>query len=291
VPAFVPGRGLRKHRRGTVEAMFQHFDPSARAVVVRAQHEARALGHNFIGSEHILLGLLGDVDGVAGRALGTLDLTIEQVRAQVARLDGRGDEAPAAQIPFTPRAKKVLELALRESLAQSHNYIGTEHILLGLLRIDEGVALQILTAAGVDRDGLRAAVIAAIPERHEPPGVVAPVVPSELATLAVALEEAKRTLIAQQSYEGAARMRGLQRRLTLLAQEIEEAVESLDARFEPGSSAQGDAASQWQYDVRPLEGGSEAWAAQLRVWRHDGWELLSVVPDGERRVAILERRM
>jgi ATP-dependent Clp protease ATP-binding subunit ClpA len=271
--------------------VFQHFDEPARQVVVLAQDEARALRHNFLGTEHILLGLLGERRGVAAAVLATVELTLDDARARVARLDGQGDEVPTAQIPFTPRAKKVLELALRESLSLEHNYIGTEHILLGLLRIDEGVATQVLADAGVDTDGLREAVIAAIPERRAPPGVVAPVVPSELASLAVALEEAKRTLIAQRSYEGASRMRELQRRLTLLAQEIEEAVESLDVRFEAPVSARGDVAAQWEYDVRPLEGGSGAWPAQLRVWRHDGWELLDVVPEGERHVAILERRV
>src|SRR5207237_1339240 len=105
----------------------------ARQVVVLAQDEARALRHNYIGTEHILLGLLREEEGLAARVLESLDITVEEVRAQVARIVGQGDEVTTGQIPFTPRAKKVLELALREALSLGHNYIGTEHILLGLV--------------------------------------------------------------------------------------------------------------------------------------------------------------
>ena len=118
--------------------MFERFTERARQVVVLAQDEARALKHNYIGTEHILLGLLREEEGLAARVLESLDITVEEVRAQVARIVGQGDEVTTGQIPFTPRAKKVLELALREALSLGHNYIGTEHILLALLEFENG---------------------------------------------------------------------------------------------------------------------------------------------------------
>src|SRR5262249_25624389 len=124
--------------------MFERFTERARQVVVLAQEEARTLKHNYIGTEHILLGLLREEEGLAARVLESLDITVERVRAQVVRIVGSGEEVTSGQIPFTPRAKKVLELALREALSLGHNYIGTEHILLGLVRENEGVAPRIL---------------------------------------------------------------------------------------------------------------------------------------------------
>src|ERR687890_567112 len=120
--------------------MFERFTERARQVVVLAQEEARTLKHNYIGTEHILLGLLREEEGLAARVLESLDITVERVRAQVVRIVGSGEEVTSGQIPFTPRAKKVLELALREALSLGHNYIGTEHILLGLVRENDGVA-------------------------------------------------------------------------------------------------------------------------------------------------------
>ena len=140
--------------------MFERFTERARQVVVLAQDEARALGHQYIGTEHLLLGLLREKEGLAARALDSLNVTIDEVRAQVERIVGRGDDgATTGQVPFTPRAKKTLELALREGQALGHNYIGTEHILLGLARQDEGVAGQILSALGADVDTVRRHVI------------------------------------------------------------------------------------------------------------------------------------
>src|SRR5256714_1638315 len=126
--------------------MFERFTERARQVVVLAQEEARILKHNYIGTEHILLGLLREEEGLAARVLESLDITVERVRAQVVRIVGSGEEVTSGQIPFTPRAKKVLELALREALSLGHNYIGTEHILLGLVRVTavvEGLAQRI----------------------------------------------------------------------------------------------------------------------------------------------------
>ena len=162
---------------GILLGVFERFTERARHVVVLAQEEARALGHQYIGTEHILLGLLREQEGMAARALGSLDITIEGVRGQVVRMVGSGEEVTSGQIPFTQRAKKVLERALRESLSLGHNYIGTEHILLGLISEDagvvfrtrpdpvsdreehEGVAVRVLHDLGVDAERIRNEVI------------------------------------------------------------------------------------------------------------------------------------
>ena len=135
--------------------MFERFTERARQVVVLAQEEARGLKHNYIGTEHILLGLLREEEGVAATVLGSLDITADGVRAEVVRIVGSGEEVTAGQIPFTPRAKKVLELALREALTLGHNYIGTEHVLLGLVRETQGVAARILLDFDADPDKIR----------------------------------------------------------------------------------------------------------------------------------------
>jgi ATP-dependent Clp protease ATP-binding subunit ClpC len=139
--------------------VFERFTERARQVVVLAQEEARTLKHNYIGTEHILLGLLREEEGLAARVLESLDITVERVRAQVVRIVGSGEEVTSGQIPFTPRAKKVLELALREALSLGHNYIGTEHILLGLVRENEGVAARILPDFDADSEKIRNEVI------------------------------------------------------------------------------------------------------------------------------------
>jgi hypothetical protein len=139
--------------------MFERFTDRARRVVVLAQEEARHLNHNYIGTEHILLGLIHEGDGVAARSLEALDISLEAVRTQVQEIVGHGDEAPTGHIPFTPRAKKVLELSLREAMSLGHNYIGTEHILLGLIREGGGVAAQVLVKEGGSLDRVRQQVI------------------------------------------------------------------------------------------------------------------------------------
>ncbi len=139
--------------------MFERFTERARQVVVLAQEEARGLRHNYIGTEHLLLGLLREEEGVAARVFDKLEISVEEVRAAVVRIVGSGEEVPQGQIPFTPRAKKVLELALREALSLGHNYIGTEHILLGLIREEEGVAARILLDLDADSDKIRAEVM------------------------------------------------------------------------------------------------------------------------------------
>ena len=139
--------------------MFERFTDRARRVVVLAQEEARLLNHNYIGTEHILLGLIHEGEGVAARGLESMGISLESVRSQVVEIIGQGSQAPSGHIPFTPRAKKVLELSLREALQLGHNYIGTEHILLGLIREGEGVAAQVLQKLGADLHKVRQTVI------------------------------------------------------------------------------------------------------------------------------------
>jgi ATP-dependent Clp protease ATP-binding subunit ClpA len=139
--------------------MFERFTDRARRVVVLAQEEARLLNHNYIGTEHMLLGLIHEGEGVAARALESLGISLEAVRAQVEEIIGQGQSAPVGHIPFTPRAKKVFELSLREALQLGHNYIGTEHLLLGLIREGEGVAAQVLVKLGADLARVRQQVV------------------------------------------------------------------------------------------------------------------------------------
>src|SRR6187431_2238710 len=139
--------------------MFERFTDRARRVVVLAQEEARMLSHNYIGTEHILLGLIHEGEGLAAKALENLDISLVAVREQVQEIIGQGQQAPTGHIPFTPRAKKVLEYSLREGLQLGHTYIGTEHILLGLIREGEGVAAQVLQKLGADLNRVRQQVI------------------------------------------------------------------------------------------------------------------------------------
>ncbi len=139
--------------------MFERFTDRARRVVVLAQEEARFLNHNYIGTEHILLGLLNEGEGIAAQALESLDIDLASVRDEVVKIIGQGQQSPSGHIPFTPRAKKVLELSLREALQLGHNYIGTEHILLGLIREGEGVAAQVLQQLGAELQKVRQTVI------------------------------------------------------------------------------------------------------------------------------------
>ncbi len=150
--------------------MFERFTDRARRVVVLAQEEARLLNHNYIGTEHILLGLIHEGEGVAAKALESLGISLEAVRSQVEEIIGQGGQSPSGHIPFTPRAKKVLELSLREALQLGHNYIGTEHILLGLIREGEGVAAQVLVKLGADLSRVRQQVIQLLSGYQGPAG-------------------------------------------------------------------------------------------------------------------------
>lgn len=139
--------------------MFERFTDRARRVVVLAQEEARMLNHNYIGTEHILLGLIHEGEGVAAKSLESLGISLEGVRSQVEEIIGQGDTPPPGHIPFTPRAKKALELSHREALQLGHNYIGTEHILLGVIREGEGVGSQVLVKLGAELTRVRQVVI------------------------------------------------------------------------------------------------------------------------------------
>jgi ATP-dependent Clp protease ATP-binding subunit ClpC len=147
--------------------MFERFTDRARRVVVLAQEEARLLNHNYIGTEHILLGLLNEGEGIAAKALESLGINLSGVREQVVEIIGQGAQAPSGHIPFTPRAKKVLELSLREALQLGHSYIGTEHILLGLVREGQGVAAKVLKGLGAELQKVREAVMKLLPESSE----------------------------------------------------------------------------------------------------------------------------
>jgi ATP-dependent Clp protease ATP-binding subunit ClpC len=160
--------------------VFERFTDRARRVVVLAQEEARTLDHNYIGTEHILLGLIHEGEGVAASALEALGISPADIRGDLEAIIGRGGQAPVGNIPFTPRAKKVLELSLREALQLGHNYIGTEHILLGLVREEEGVGAEVLAKRGATLELVRAEVMTLVagveqgeatpePKEHEEP--------------------------------------------------------------------------------------------------------------------------
>jgi ATP-dependent Clp protease ATP-binding subunit ClpA len=154
--------------------MFERFTNQARRVVVLAQEESRSLNHNYIGTEHLVLGLLREQRGTGAKALESLDVTLEAVRGEVETRIGRGKEQQSGHIPFTPRAKKALELSLRESLALGQDYIGTGHLLLGLIRKGDGVGVEILVGLGADLNVLRARVIELLPNDTEEGGASGP---------------------------------------------------------------------------------------------------------------------
>ena len=176
--------------------MFERFTDRARRVVVLAQEEARLLNHNYIGTEHILLGLIHEGEGVAAKALESLGISLEAVRSQVEEIIGQGGSSPSGHIPFTPRAKKVLELSLREALQLGHNYIGTEHILLGLIHEGDGVAAQVLVGLGVELDRTRQLVIQILTGRYreETASAVAEDLRDRLAAMAARLTVIERML-------------------------------------------------------------------------------------------------
>ena len=235
---------------GSVTRLFERFTERARQVVVLAQDEARALKHNYIGTEHILLGLLREEEGLAARVLESLDITVEEVRAQIARIVGQGDEVTTGQIPFTPRAKKVLELALREALALGHNYIGTEHLLLGLMRENEGVAARILLDFDADAEKIRNEVIrmlsgpgrlweeyapdpsslGEIPESYSP---ASPPIAAEVGQEIERVRREKEEAIEAQEFAEAARLRDRERTLSLAAKRLERAWSREESHDEP----------------------------------------------------------
>ncbi len=170
--------------------MFERFTDRARRVVVLAQEEARMLSHNYIGTEHILLGLIHEGDGIAAKALESLSISLEAVRAQVEEIIGQGQQAPSGHIPFTPRAKKVLELSLREALQLGLSYIGTEHILLGLIHEGEGVAAKALESLDISLEAVRAQVEEIIGQGQQAPSGHIPFTPRAKKVLELSLREA-----------------------------------------------------------------------------------------------------
>jgi ATP-dependent Clp protease ATP-binding subunit ClpA len=215
--------------------VFERFTDRARRVVVLAQEEARLLNHNDIGTEHILLGLIHEGEGVAARALESLDISLEAVRTEVTEIIGQGQSPPTGHIPFTPRAKKVLELSLREALELGHDYIGTEHILLGLLREGEGVAAQVLVKLGASLDRVRQVVVQllsgytgeVVAEQEEVRTVlVRMTVPAELREAEEQLAQVrqeKQAAIDRGDFEQAAGLRDKERRLLTHVAEQERA--------------------------------------------------------------------
>jgi ATP-dependent Clp protease ATP-binding subunit ClpC len=194
--------------------MFERFTERARQIVVLAQDEARMLKHNYIGTEHLLLGLLREEEGLAARVLESMDITLEEVRNQVSRIVGRGDEPlVSGQIPFTPRAKKVLELSLREAMALGHNYIGTEHILLGVVRENEGVAARILLDFDADADKIRNEVFRMLGGPRRRSGAPPWPGPRGAAPELERIRALKDTAIEKGQFERAAQLRDRERKL------------------------------------------------------------------------------
>jgi ATP-dependent Clp protease ATP-binding subunit ClpA len=218
---------MRKQPRG----MFQRFTDRARRVVQLAQEEARLLRHNYLGTEHLLLGLLYDGEGVAARALESLGVSREDVRRTVEEIIGHGQENQAGHVPFTPRAKKALELSLREALALGHHYIGTEHLLLGLLSEGHGVAAQVLAQAGVGHARVQKRVLDLLagecaPAAAEEAGVVAagPELPADLADVAEQLTQVrqdKEAAFDAGDLDAAAALRDQERQLLTKKQRLE----------------------------------------------------------------------
>jgi ATP-dependent Clp protease ATP-binding subunit ClpC len=171
--------------------VFERFTDRARRVIVLAQEEARLLDHNYIGTEHVLLGLIHEGEGVAAQALEQMGVSLQAVRTQVESIIGHGASAPTGHIPFTPRAKKVLELSLRESLQLGHNYIGTEHLLLGLIREGEGVAARVLDTLGAELSAVQSKVIQLLggPPGERPSATMAAGAPSTITEIRIPPED------------------------------------------------------------------------------------------------------
>jgi ATP-dependent Clp protease ATP-binding subunit ClpA len=217
--------------------MFERFTDGARRAVVLAQEEARLLNHNYIGTEHILIGLLREDGGVAGEGLESLGISVDAVRQQVEQMVGIGEQAPSGHVPFTPRAKKVLELSLREALQLGHDYIGTGHIMLGLIRESDGVAAQALVRLGADLNQVRQQVIQQLHgfQGEDEPGSVRAVQRPGLLGRIDAMEQ--RLSILEQRVGTGLDLRELDREIAQVRRDKEAAIEAQD--FEK-SAALGD---------------------------------------------------
>jgi len=204
----------RTARRKGGDNVFRRFDPRAREVIISAQQEARALHHNFIGTEHILLGLLRDREGLAGRALHVLGISPETVREQILDIIGEGKQEPAGHIPLTPRTKRVLQLAVREAVQLGHLYVGTEHILLGLVREGDGVAWHVLSRLGVTVPRVRNQVLELVKQdRGTPREVIAPPGIRDYDTRIELTRQAKDAAVDAKDFERAAAARESEKEL------------------------------------------------------------------------------
>jgi ATP-dependent Clp protease ATP-binding subunit ClpA len=214
--------------------MFERFTDRARRVVVLAQEEARRLDHNYIGTEHLLIGLVREDGGVAGQGLESLGISVDAVRQQVEEIVGRGDRAPSGHVPFTPRAKKVLELSLREAMQLGSDSIGTEHILLGLLREGDGVAVQVLVILGADLSQVRRQVIERLPgfQGEDEAGSMREVQRPGLLSRVDAIE--RRLSILEQRVGTRADLQELDREIAQVRRDKEAAIEAQD--FENSAS-------------------------------------------------------
>jgi prophage maintenance system killer protein len=215
---WLPGRKRSAQRPAQPKDRFARFTDRARRVMVLVQDEARRLNHNYVGTEHLLLGLIREGDGVAAKALASSGISLQAVRAQVEEIIGRGESAPSGHIPFTPRAKKVLDLSLREALQLGHNYVGTEHLLLGLLREGEGVAAQVLVKLGASHARLRKQVLHLLADGTPGPrdGRELPSGPSDLGYYDQQLADVRRAkdaAIAAQEFDTAAALRVAEKQL------------------------------------------------------------------------------
>lgn len=205
---------LRRTAGRKEDLMFRRFSPRAREVIISAQQEARALHHNYIGTEHVLLGLLRDREGVAGRALQVLGISPETVREQILDIIGQGHQEPAGHIPFTPRTKKVLELAVREAVQLGHLYVGTEHILLGLVREGDGVGWHVLSRLGVTVPKVRDQVLElASQDRRAASHVIAPPGIRDYDTRIELARQAKDTAVDARDFDRAAAARESEKEL------------------------------------------------------------------------------
>ena len=211
--------------------MFERFTGRARQVVILGQDEARSLGHGHIGTEHILLGLLREEEGIAARVLESMDVRLDDVRNEIVATVGRGDVVATGQIPFTPHAQNALELSLREALALGHSYIGTEHILLGLVREKDGVAGRILAGRSADAERVRRQVIrilsgagrhahAAHAPEHAPVELTSPPLAPELLFELEHLAEEKSALVEAKDFENATRLAWRETRLREPAEQL-----------------------------------------------------------------------
>src|ERR671914_1993091 len=240
--------------------MFERFTDRARRVVVLAQEEARRLDHDYIGTEHILLGLIQEGEGVAARALESLDISLDTVRQEIVAIIGHGDDKPGSHIPFTPRARKVLELSLREALALGHRYIGTEHVLLGLVRVNDGVAARILLDFDADAEKVRNAVLREL-------GLPGKPVDPELRAEIERVRAEKEAALEAQDFDRAAELRERERKLT---QQVSKPWPSLPAAGRAGWAGLGSTAQSFAF---PIVVGWLLFGAALGVGILVGWAI------------------